>query len=82
MNEFTLQKVNPIHPCICGHLINAHGEEDSGYRLQWNADTETDTEVQQQPRPICYSCEYDCCFIEMNNLEYVEWKSDLSNKCS
>ena len=72
--------LNPIFPCICGHLINTHGDVGGGYR--WSYDSEgNEQEEQEQPRPVCWGCgPGDCYFVEMTNLEFLEWKSDNENK--
>jgi hypothetical protein len=68
--------VNPVLPCVCGHLITAHGDEGGGVRGWWDYDSnecEVWREEQEQPRPVCYECgPGDCCFVEMDNLEYLE----------
>lgn len=84
INELTLENSNPIFPCICGHSITAHGEEiEIGESWEWDDDHKEEVCVQSPyPRPVCYECgPYDCYFVEMTNLEYLEFKSD-NNKCS
>lgn len=74
-DDFLIQ--NPTFPCICGHLITAHGEEmDVQYRWEWDDDHNEEVEVEEPvPRAICYECENDCYFVEMTNLEFLEFKS-------
>lgn len=76
MNDDNL---NPVLPCICEHLITVHGEEGGGSYSSWDYDSEGNEvfrEEQEQPYPVCYGCGPDTCkFIEMNNLEYLEFKS-------
>lgn len=76
--------LNPIFPCICGHPITAHGDyTDTEIRYEWDADHNEEVLVESPyPRAVCYECgPADCYFIEMSNLEYLEWKSDDNNKC-
>jgi len=73
---------NPVFPCICGHSITAHGEEmDIQYGLEWDEDHKEEVEVEDSyPRPVCYECgPSDCYFVEMTNLEYLEFKAEHGN---
>ncbi len=73
---------SPIFPCICEHSITAHGTEtDVAYAWQWDDDHREEVEVEYPyPRPICYECgPGDCEFVEMTNLEYLEFKSNGNN---
>ncbi len=74
---------NPVFPCICGHLITAHGEYTDAYsRIDWDDDHKEQIEVQEPyPRAVCYDCgPNDCYFIEMDNLEYIEFKANGNNQ--
>jgi hypothetical protein len=70
---------NPVLPCLCGHPITTHGEEGGGLHGWYDYDSEGNEEWREefeQPRPVCYDCgPADCCFVEMDNLEYLEFKS-------
>lgn len=70
---------NPVFPCLCGHLITAHGEfMDKDYRYEWDDDHKEEVRAEYDvARPVCYECKDKDCpfFVEMTNLEYVEFKS-------
>jgi len=70
---------NPVLPCLCGHLITAHGEYmEKDSRYEWDDDHKEEVQVETEyPRRVCYECITKDCpfFVEMNNLEYLEFKS-------
>lgn len=77
----------PVHPCVCGHPVTAHGEEHDEYDGRWDWDDDHNDELYIEDeyiehRPYCYECELECYFVEMDNLEYLEWKSNGNNKRS
>jgi hypothetical protein len=82
-DEFLIGNLNPVHPCICGHLITAHGEEGGSYYGGWDMNSEGNEvwrEEQEQPQPVCYECGPNfCVFVEMDNLEFLEWKSETKS---
>ncbi len=73
----TEESYKVVHPCICGHKLEAHGEVDDGGGYNWDIDpdgNEIETYEQPYPRPVCWGCgPGDCSFIEMDNLEYLEY---------
>lgn len=82
MSDYNIgENLNPVFPCICGHLITTHGEEmDVQSSWEWDDDHNEEVEIQSSyPRAVCYTCEADCYFVEMTNLEYLEWKSLLND---
>lgn len=72
-----------VLPCICGHLLTAHGEvtEVEG-RWEWDMEGEKEEWVESPyPRPVCWECgPGDCSFVEMTNLEFLEWKCEINDK--
>jgi hypothetical protein len=77
-DELLIENNNPVFPCICGHFITAHGHEmDSVWTLHYDSSTDTESESEEPyPRDICYECgPNDCSFVQMSNLEYLEFKS-------
>jgi hypothetical protein len=77
---------NPIFPCICGHAVTTHGTEQETYRdhhYDWDDDHKEEIYIEDEyvePVAFCYECEHPCYFIEMTNLEYLEWKSNGNDK--
>jgi hypothetical protein len=74
---------NPVFPCICGHSITAHGTyEDEQRGWAWDDDHREEVEVSSSiERPVCYECgPADCIFVEMTNLEYLEFKSGADKR--
>lgn len=74
---------NPVFPCICGHSIIAHGVYQEG-QSGWAWDDDHNEEIEMRAsygRPVCFECgPADCTFVEMTNLEYVEFKSNDNDK--
>lgn len=72
----------PTFPCICGHLYSAHGTETETHsRWDWDDYHKEEVETSEQESvPFCYECEEGCYFIEMTNLEFLEWKSNGNDK--
>lgn len=69
------ENLNPVLPCICEHMITAH--DIINMRLGYDSEANEEWQEDVQPRAICYECgPNDCYFVEMSNLEYLEFKSD------
>ena len=70
-------------PCKCGHPQERHGEIEQNYgEYCWHDDLKENVWVETSyPRSICSSCNNDCNFAPMTNLEYLEWKHE-QNKFS
>ena len=84
-DDFLISNPNPVFPCICGHSITAHGiYEDEQGGWAWDDDHREEVEIRTRyERPVCYECgPNDCTFIEMTNLEYLEFKAHGNDKRS
>lgn len=84
MDGFEIKSI--VHPCICGHKMEKHFDYEETYS-DWifHEDVGHEVEVQTSyPRPVCSSCNTDCLFQEMDNLEFLEWKDATiqNNKAS
>ena len=83
MNQYMLGEPDPVLPCICGHVLIVHGDYvETDIRYEWDEDHQEQVLVEEPyPRPVCYDCgPSDCVFIEMDNLEYLEMKSNGNDK--
>jgi hypothetical protein len=66
------------YPCKCGHEYQDHGEEGfdrGGYVFLEDVGHEVWQEHIER-YPVCYMCNNECYWQQMNNLEYLEWKYD------
>lgn len=76
----------PVFPCICGHPETAHGQETETYHnnyYDWDDDHKEEIYIEdeyEEPVAFCFECEAPCYFVEMDNLEFLEWKSNGHNK--
>lgn len=70
------------YPCKCGHLIENHEVVDveygGYYRDLEDGEGGHSYEPQYKSVFICSTCDSECGFELMNNLEYLEWKYDTN----
>jgi hypothetical protein len=74
--------MNEVYPCkVCLHNEVEHFiyTETHGW-WEWLDDVGHEVwREEPYPRPVCNTCNNDCIFEPMTNLEYLEWCYDIRN---